>query len=228
MFISQQRGKLDNNMSSRTLAVTLFLVATSAVLAGDYVIGDFSLGAVPNSVPVGWQLKEKSGKADFAVIEQDKLHALRLRSSSTSYSFQKEVKVDLNQYPVLSWKWKVTKLPEGGDFRRSKTDDQAAQLFVAFSRSQTIVYMWDTSSPQGTIGEASAPPFMSIKVIVMRSGPAESGKWITETRDVYEDYKKLFSKTEVPPVSGIRVQINTQHTKSSGESYFADIVFKKR
>jgi hypothetical protein len=210
------------------LILLLFLGSSISQAADGLVIGDFSLGVDPKGVPLGWQLKEKSGKADFAIAAQDGVHALQLRSSSTSYSFQKEIKVDLNQYPVLSWKWKVTKLPEGGDFRRSKTDDQAAQLFVAFSRSQTIVYMWDTSSPQGTTGDASAPPFMSIKVVVMRSGPAETGKWITETRDIYEDYKKLFRKTEVPPVSGMRIQINTQHTKSSGESYLADIAFKKR
>lgn len=196
---------------------------------GDLVVGDFSLGAGAGGVPAGWQLKERSGRADFSLVQTDGLHALRLQSSDTSFSFQKQVKVDLGACPILSWKWKVTKLPEGGDFRRSKTDDQAAQLFVAFNHSQIIDYIWDTSAPAGLTGDAIALPTMSIKVVVVRSSNAETGKWLTEDRDVSEDYRRLFHKTgNPPPVSGLRLQINSQHTKSSAESYFADIEFKKR
>ena len=207
----------------------LFVASLASRAADNLVVGDFSLGVDAYGVPTGWHLREKSGKADFSVVRAEGTHALQLRSSATSYSFQREIKADLSQYPILSWKWKVTKLPEGGDFRRSKTDDQAAQLFVAFSRTQTIVYIWDTSVPQGFMGDAPAPPLMSIKAVVVRSTPTEAGRWLTETRNVYEDYKNLFGVTDnPPPVSGMRIQINSQHTKSSAESYFADVVFKKR
>jgi hypothetical protein len=64
-------------------------------------------------------------------------------------------------------------------------------------------------------------------VVVVRSGPAELGKWIAETRNVYEDYKKLFGN-EPPLVKGMRFQINSQHTGTSAESYFANVVFQKQ
>jgi len=44
---------------------------------------------------------------------------------------------------------------------------------------------------------------------------------------VYEDYKKLYGD-EPPVVKGMRFQINSQHTKTSAESYFADVVFQKQ
>jgi hypothetical protein len=76
--------------------------------------------------------------------------------------------------------------------------------------------------------ESTSPvPLMTVKVVVVRSGPAETGKWITESRNVYEDYKKLYG-SEPPTVNGVRLQINSQHTKTSAESYFADVVFKKQ
>src|ERR1043165_7341656 len=106
-------------------------------------VGDFSLGADERGAPKGWQLKEKLGQAQFSLTKVDGLDALMLRSTNTSFSFQREVRTDLSDYPILSWKWKVTKLPEGGDFRSRRTDDQAAQLFVAFNRSKSIVYIWD-------------------------------------------------------------------------------------
>jgi hypothetical protein len=118
-------------------------------------------------------------------------------------------------------------LPDGGDFRKSKTDDQAAQLFVAFNRTQAIVYLWDTSAPEGLMTDAPSPPFMSIKAVVVRSKGNRLGEWITETRNVLDDYKKFFGPADkAPVVSGVRLQINTQHTQTAAESFFANVAFQ--
>lgn len=209
------------------LAICMMLFSPAPAWAlQQVVIADFSSGVDENGVPFGWQLKERSGRADFSIIKEGSIHALHLRSKDTSYALQKPVSVDPHKYPVLSWKWKVTKLPEGGDFRRSKTDDQAAQLFVAFSDRKVIAYIWDSSAPQGLMEDACELPFVSIKAIVVRSGPGETGQWITERRNAHEDYVKLFGQ-EPPKIGGVRIQINSQHTETSGESFFADVVFRK-
>ncbi|MGA9534513.1 MAG: DUF3047 domain-containing protein [Desulfobacterales bacterium] len=205
--------------------LTLFLVPAWSTTG--VVIGDFTNGADQKGVPVGWQLKEKSGRANLSVVEENGVSALRLTSNDSSFSIQKTVDVDVSRYPVMSWRWKVTRLPEGGDFRKSKTDDQAAQLFLAFSRTKAIVYIWDTTAPQGLSENAPSPPFMNIKAVVVQSGGSQTGRWLTETRNVYKDYKKLFGH-EPPPVGGIRIQINSQHTSSAAESYFADVVFRSQ
>ena len=210
------------------LFIVPFLCAAAAVPAAEdsLVIADFSTW-IKKGMPSGWELKVKSGKADFEVNRDGEIPALHLKSANSSFSVQGEVKVDVKQYPVLTWKWKVVKLPQGGDFRKSKTDDQAAQLFIAFSRTKAVVYIWDTAAPQGLMESTSPVPFMTVKVVVVRSGPAELGKWITETRNVYEDYKKLYGE-EPPVASGVRLQINSQHTETSAESWFADVEFRKK
>jgi len=147
----------------------MLLVSTASWANDSKIIADFSTGVNAKGVPQGWQLKERSGKADFSVVKDGDLYAVRFRSDDTSFSLEKEVNVDIKQFPVLTWKWKVTKLPVGGDFRKSKTDDQAAQLFLAFSKTRAIVYIWDTTAPEGTMGDAAAPFFMSIKAVVVRS-----------------------------------------------------------
>ena len=217
----------------RIIKVLLFIVPLLCAAAAAYaaedsiVIADFSTWIAAKGIPPGWELKVKSGKAVFDVLRDGDVPALHLKSADSSFSLQGEVKVDVKQYPVLSWKWKVTQLPQGGDFRKSKTDDQAAQLFLAFTKTKAIVYIWDTSAPQGLMESTSPVPFMTVKVVVVRSGPAETGKWITETRNVYEDYKKLYGD-EPPKLSGMRLQINSQHTETSAESYFADVAFSKK
>jgi len=213
-------------LSIMLLPVALHWSAHSASAVQKVVVADFSSGLDRKGVPPGWKLKERSGKADISIVREGPLHALRLRSNDTSFSIQKPVNLNPLEYPLLTWKWKVTQIPDGGDFRKRSADDQAAQLFMAFSNSNILVYIWDSSAPQGLTDDAWAPPFLTIKAIVVRSGRHETGKWLTETRNIYDDYRNLFGG-EPPRIAGIRIQINSQHTDSSGESYFADISFER-
>jgi hypothetical protein len=206
------------------MAAALLAVIHDARAEDRVVVADFSSAVAAGETPAGWELSERSGEAELAVLKDGGVSAIRLRSVNTSFSIQKEVKVDLEAFPVLTWNWKVTKLPVGGDFRKSATDDQAAQLFVAFSKSKAIVYVWSSTVPKGIMQSTSPAPFMTVMVVVVRSGPAQAGKWVRESRNVRQDYKKLFG-SEPPPVSGMRLQINSQHTGTSAESYFADVAF---
>ena len=205
---------------------TILLYAHPASASQRLVVADFSAGMDEKGIPSGWELKERSGKADISIVREGSLHALRLRIIDTSFSLQKPVDVSPRDYPVFTWKWKVTRIPEGGDFRKRTADDQAAQLFLAFSNSNIIVYIWDSSAPQGLTEDAWAPPFLTIKAVVVRSGHYETGKWITENRNVYEDYRNIFGE-EPPQIAGLRIQINSQHTETSCESFFADITFER-
>jgi hypothetical protein len=63
-----------------------------------------------------------------------------------------------------------------------------------------------------------------MKYFVLQSGPARLNQWVSEARDVYEDYKRLFQE-EPPTLGGVVLYINTQHTKSSAEIFYADIFF---
>jgi hypothetical protein len=205
-------------------AILLYAYPASALQK--VVVADFSSGTDQKGVPSGWELKERTGKADISIVRDGSLHALRLRSNDTSFSLQKPVDVNPRDYPLFTWKWKVTQIPEGGDFRKRTVDDQAAQLFLAFSNSHIIVYIWDSSAPQGLTEDAWAPPFLTIKAVVVRSGLHETGKWISESRNVYDDYRSIFGE-EPPQIAGLRIQINSQHTETSCESFFADISFEK-
>lgn len=208
------------------LFLFIFAFISPAWASERVIIADFSGDLGNGGQPSGWQLKEKKGKADYTIIRESGISALRLRSEETSFALQKAVDINPLLYPVLSWKWKVTKLPDGGDFRKSNADDQAAQLFLAFSNRKTIAYIWDSTAPAGSVENASGIPFVNIKTVVVRSGPDDAGRWITETRNVAEDYRSLFGD-EPPVLAGIRIQINSQHTATSGESFFADLVFQR-
>jgi len=85
---------------------------------------------------------------------------------------------------------------------------------------------------QGLLARVSTPspalyPFLNLHVIVVRSGEGERGNWITETRNVAEDYRRLFG-ADPDKVQGVMIQINSQHTESRAESYWKSIRFTAR
>jgi hypothetical protein len=179
--------------------------------------------AVP--IPQGWELKVNVGQPDITISDQDGETALHFKSSKSSIALERAINIDPAQLPYLSWRWKVTELPKGGDFRHSSTDDQAAQLMVAFDDRHIISYIWDTTAPQGTMESGTFIPLVHIIDVVCRSGATDANRWLQETRDVAADYRKAFGKT-APHVKGLRLQINTQHTGTSAESYFGEVAFR--
>ena len=176
-------------------------------------------------LPDGWTLKVLRGAPDVAAIEGDSGQVLRLKSRNSSFGVERAVSVDLSQYPYLAWRWKVSELPRGGDFRRSASDDQAAQVLVAFTDRRVLSYLWDTSAPKGAFQSASSIPFVHIFALVCRSGVEDLGVWLPEMRHVADDYRRAYGRA-VPRVKGIRLQINTQHTGTSAESYFGEVAFR--
>jgi hypothetical protein len=176
-------------------------------------------------IPPGWQLKVNSGQPDISFTDQSDGAAFHFRSSKSSFALERSVDIDPAQLPYLSWHWKVTQLPKGGDFRHTSTDDQAAQVMVAFDDRHILTYLWDSTAPKGTMESASFIPLVHIFAIVCRSGLADANKWLDESRDVSADYRKAFGKP-ASHIKGLRLQINSQHTGSSAESYFGEVEFR--
>ncbi len=201
----------------------LALVAHGGILT--FLVFDTRL-AQPGRLPDGWRIKVNRGAPDVQVINDAQGSVLHLRSRSSSFGLERGVDIDPAQYPFLTWKWKVSELPRGGDFRRARTDDQAAQVLVAFEDRRIITYLWDSTAPKDTMQSASSIPFVRIFAIVCRSGPADTNQWLSETRNIAQDYQRAYDGRAVPRVKGIRLQINAQHTGTSAESYFGDVAFR--
>ena len=184
-----------------------------------------------NGVPIGWELKALHNHHQIMLEPlQDGRFGIRLVSEENSFGLYRTVDVDLKEFPILSWKWKVNRLPPEGDIREKSKDDQAAQVYVVFPtsllqmRSPMIGYLWDSNAPAGTIADGHSV-MNPIKIVVLQSGSKRLGEWVQERRNVAEDYQRLFEKDSLPKVGRVAIWINTQHTKSSAEATFADLLF---
>jgi len=172
-----------------------------------------------------------SPKYDFRIVTQSGRKAIHLKSINDSSTISKEVKVDVKTWPILQWSWQAVTLPKGGDARKSATDDEAAQIYVTFPRfpaavrSRIISYIWDTTAPVGSVFKSEKTGLVTY--IVVRSGPTDLGKWLTESRNVLDDYKKIFGEAPGEDVGAISIAIDSNDTNSTAEAYFGEIFFRK-
>jgi hypothetical protein len=189
---------------------------------------DFGGHLTAKGLPADWNLKVHEGQAQAGLVSEDGERVLHMKSLSSSFSLERDMTVDVRNYPYLVWSWKAVALPPRGDVRKKSADDQALQLLVGFKDGRVLSYVWDSNAPKGTVVDESVPwPFsIKIKVLVVRSGDGDLGRWVTTRRNVYRDYKELFGK-EPPEVERIRLQMNTQYTGDVAEGFMRDILFTR-
>ncbi len=176
-------------------------------------------------LPKDWQVKVNHGKPDISVCVDDNVSCLHMKSVKSSFALEHGVDVNPSELPYLTWQWKVTQLPGGGDFRRAATDDQAAQLMVAFEDRRVLSYIWDTTAPRGSEQKTGFIPLVHVYAVVCQSGAAGANQWVTESRNVAADYERAYGRP-APRVKGLRIQINSQHTGTVAESYFGEVAFR--
>ena len=219
---------------ARLVAVMLLLVLAVAAWAADVVIDDWKsqkLGA--HGIPDGWLGGQTWGlpQHDMTIEENEGHRVLHLKSKIESSTIRRDIRgrVNLKETPILEWSWKAITLPKNGDCRKKATDDQAAQLYIVWPRfpeavrSQIIGYIWDSTAPAGSIVKSEKTS--TVTYVVMRSGTSEAGKWITERRNVVEDYQKIYGGQPDNP-GYISVAIDSDDTVSSAESVFGAIRFR--
>jgi hypothetical protein len=182
-------------------------------------------------VPAGWSVTEFTGDAWVELVRTERRVAVRLRTERASFALHRDVVVDLRQHPILTWSWKATVLPTGGDVRDAGRDDQGAQVYVVFPRwpspltsSDVIGYVWDARTPAGTTLRHPRAP--NVRIVVLQSGEARLGTWLREQRDVAEDYRTLFGR-QPPRVGKVALMIDSNDTRSEAEALFGDLTFTR-
>jgi hypothetical protein len=217
------------------VAIAAILVVTAVAAATDeFVVEDWKQNIGATGIPTGWQAQNwGSPKYDFKVEEHDGRPALHMKSANEGSTISRDVKgkVNLRDTPILEWTWKVVQLPKNGNSCKKDTDDQAAQLFIVWPRfpeavrSRIIGYVWDTTLPVGTVCKSEKTG--TVTYIVVRSGATDLGKWMSERRNVVEDFRKVYGEPPESP-GGVSISIDSNDTNSVSESYMAAVAFRRK
>jgi hypothetical protein len=220
-------------ISFLALLLTAMFSATVSTAGPDSLVVDpVSNGLGKDDLPVGWDLKQWFGGGhDIRIETNDAKPSLRLFSKENSFGVYKKMDFNIHDYPYLSWRWKVTVLPTGGDVRNKKTDDQAAQVYVLFPKfpaavnTRLVGYIWENLTPKDL--HVTSRKSSNTRYVVLQNGTDPLGQWVLEKRNVFQDYRELFGE-EPPQVGGVTLMIDSDDTKSTAESYFGVLHFEKQ
>jgi hypothetical protein len=207
------------------LTVAMILVSTALASGGEVLrIDDFEQGLSPR-----WEEKSFRGQTSYQVVTEGTGKVLQARSqgAASGLVFKKEYR--LQDYPLLSWRWKVKGIIPGGDERSKSSDDYAARVYVVFPhwffpKTRTINYVWGNRLARGA--SIPSPYTGNSQMVAVESGAAKVGEWLTERRNVLEDYRKLFG-AEPPAVGAIAIMTDTDNTGASAEAWYDDLQIEK-
>jgi len=217
------------------VAVALLGLAMVASADRAVVIEDWTANRVSQrGIPSGWTGEGFGRRADydFTIEQAGEARVLHLKSNDEHSTIVRDItgKVRLKETPILEWTWKANILPTGGDVRRNESTDIAAQLYViwprfpALLRSRIIGYVWDATTPAATMVKSEKTG--TVTFIVLRSGTKDLGKWLTERRNVAEDYRDIFGEFPENPTA-ITISIDSNDTHSTAESFIGPIFFRQ-
>ena len=222
-------------VSSVIVPLAVFVVAAVAA-ADEIVIEDwkaYKVGAI--GLPGQWAAQNwgTPNYQNIKIVDDDGRRALHMKSVNDSITLNRDIKgkVRLKDTPILEWEWKSIVLPKGGNSCKKATDDRAGQIFVGWPRfpeqvrSRIIGYVWDTTQPVGTICKSEKTG--TVTYVVVRSGSGDLNKWVAETRNVVEDFKKIYGEAPEDPAI-LSVSIDSNDTGTTSEAMIGAIRFKSQ
>lgn len=214
-------------------------------------VGKFSSAQEGTVLPNGWKpltFPKIPRHTRYEVIKEGETTVVRAISEAAASGLVNAVRVDLREYPILQWRWKVLNVISKGDVRTRQGDDYAARIYITFEYNPdkadfstkmkykmgrllfgdipiaAINYIWENKTPRGTIVDSAYTD--RSKMIVVENGADQVGQWIEEQRNVYDDYKKAFGE-EPPVVNGVAIMTDTDNTGETAIAYYGDIAFKR-
>ena len=128
----------------KTIRVALILLTLSmadasclvwAQLALAEVVGRFSVSTMGAVLPEGWKpltFKKIPTQTKYEVITESGVTVVKALSEASASGLTKAVRIDLKEFPIVRWRWKVENLLQKSDATRKDGEDYPARLYITF------------------------------------------------------------------------------------------------
>jgi hypothetical protein len=235
-----------------TTTLPIFFATAFAQPADVIEVGKFSTEPVGNTLPAGWKpltFKKIEKHTTYTLVQDDHTVVVKAVAEASASGLVREIKINPKEYPIVEWRWKVSNILKKGDVHKKEGDDYPARIYITFEYDSSklgffekakyemvrllygeypplaaINYIWESKAPLGTM---VPNPFTDrVMMLVVESGGEKLNQWVSERRNVYEDYKKAFGQ-EPPMISGVAIMTDTDNTGESAVAYYGDILFEK-
>ena len=226
-------------MKAAALGLALLALAVTSAAVGappaaprlvcDKTLEDFS--ATPSGdFPVGWETRHKHNQAEaqnkqlYVVRDTPTDKVLHARHHKHTVTIIRPLQNwDLEEYPYLQWRWRVLKLPKGGNEARRRSNDSAAAVIVIWRAGRifkvsTLKMTWSSTLPAGARVSRRAG---RDHILVVESGSATIGQWQTESVNIAELYRQDIKSKFARP-EALALTTDADDTQSEAEAQYAD------
>lgn len=195
----------------------------------------------------GWHAVLLPGKAPtrYAVTHKDGRWAVSARADASASMWRRRVSVPPEQLGQARFAWWVDSLPAGAHVGDVEQEDAAARVIFAFEGDlerlsprnramfdlaraltgeyppyATLMYVWDTRAPVGSV--VVNPRTDRVRKIVLDSGSGELGRWREHRRQLVDDFRRAFGE-EPGRLVGIAVMTDGDNTRSRSQAWYGAI-----
>ena len=183
----------------------------------------------------------------FSVVNLDGQRALRVEAQA-SYGNLVHPLLENPGAHRLSWRWRLDEPIPGADLRRKGGDDSPVKVCALFDLAASAVpfverqilriarlrsgetlpaasvcYVWDAHLAPGTVLDNAFT--RRVRMVVLRGPESALHAWVSEQRDVWADFKRLFGDEAdaVPPLVGVAIGADADNTQSHSLAHVATI-----
>ena len=215
-------------------------------------VSSFSDSQPGETLPPGWgkwTLSRLKKATQYRLVDESGRTVVKAHAQASASGLVHPIRVDAKTYPLLTWQWKVSDLIPSADNTQKHTEDSPVRVVVTFDGDvdrlpladrifsdnvrlltgqpmpyATLMYIWENRAPSGTVIQNRHTS--RVRMLVAESGRDKVGSWQEVTRNVYEDYRRVFGE-EPGPITAIGIMTDTDNTGENAHAYYGDIVFRR-
>ncbi len=156
-----------------------------------------------------------------------KSHYLEATDHGESVILGRRVPWNLDEYPYVSFRVRIWKIPEGGDERTNDRVDSAAGVYFTVNKKffgkipESVKYVWSSTLPVGTAvrRKGIGKPWQ----VVFGTDSEGLGEWHTYIFDLRQAYRDTFGGTPPSKTEGIGVLSDANSLKAQAYADYDDI-----
>ena len=223
------------------------LMAFCALVAGAAGCAHRRSEVLAESGDTSWKPVSLPGKrsTQYLLIDQGADRVIEANSDRSASMLRRTINLDTCDGPKVRFSWQVKSLIDGADLTRTDGEDAPVRVILAFDgdhnrlslRNQalfdtaelltgerppyaTLMYVWDNKAVPGSV--IVNPRTDRIRDVVLESGPARLGQWLSYERDIVADYKRAFGE-EPGRLIGMAVMTDSDNTASQAQARYRNV-----
>ncbi|GAB4337234.1 MAG: hypothetical protein Kow0089_08340 [Desulfobulbaceae bacterium] len=179
--------------------------------------------------------------SEYMIEKRNGRSVLAARSKASASGIRYEKEFDVYRFPILRWRWRVENVYAAGNVEEKQGDDYPLRIYVmfkydpenasfgeklkyglaravygAYPPGSGLNYIWANRPHPGRIYQS--PYTDRARMIILRAGSGETGRWLDEEVNIVDDYRKAFG-TDPPALAAIAVMNDSDNTGEASVSY---------